>query len=651
MPQIFAWNADFDLAALFIFALMLFLMLAERDSVSWKSRIFLKTLYVCIAAAAAELFLSFFCAVGGVPGIVLSILIILSELLLTAVMLMFCVNLFSMTMTKQIVRRKWFWLLTIPFFLSAAYLLIFGPSAFTVRTDERGTFILSAFPWLLPAVRLFYAAVGLVFAVRCFRQLNFLQRISGAFFTVLVTASVLFSLLTDYRVFTLFSMALTAVLMFMTLQNPLAYRDPYIRTDNEWAFRETAKSLIGDGKQFTVIVIHPEGFTGISGAIGRENGDRVLRSIAGYLISIVRDGCVFHLNGTKFAVLLPGDADPTDMAMSIRNRFLSPFMAGSLEVPLTAVITCLRYPQDVSSMDDLSQSIEYALQAEVQNTESRVFYGKEFTGRMERRDEIAQIMRRAIDSGQIEVFYQPIYSSEEGRYISAEALARLPDEKGGYIPPGEFIPIAEQQGDILKLGEMVLQKVCGFISMSRPQEHGIRTIHVNLSAVQCMQERMANRLISIIDAGQVPHSMITFEVTESIAAVSSDMTGELIGRMRARGVQFALDDYGTGYSNVQNLMAYDYSVVKIDKSLVWASGSQEKSMTALRYIMQLIHELHMEPLAEGIETQEQADRMEKLGCRHFQGFLYSMPVPGGKFMQIVCDREAAGQKTEAKQDG
>jgi len=182
---------------------------------------------------------------------------------------------------------------------------------------------------------------------------------------------------------------------------------------------------------------------------------------------------------------------------------------------------------------------------------------------------------------------------------------------------------------------MVLQMVCSFIAMSHPQDYGIETVNVNLSAIQCMQEHMADRLISIIDANQIPHSMITFEITESVAAVSSDKTGELIGKLMSEGIRFALDDYGTGYSNAGNLLAYDYSVVKIDKSIVWAAQRNEKSLLTLKFITMLINELKIEPLAEGIETQEQADLMDSIGCHHFQGFLYSMPVPGGKFMQII----------------
>ena len=637
----FAWNIDYDVAALAMFLIMLFMVLATQNVSSWQFRTFRQTLIVCIITTVIELILAnAFAGWGLQHTVLLTILVITSELFVTAISLMFCLNFITMTMTYHEFRRKWFWLTATPFTAAVIAAVAFSLNQFHILEGGQQVMSRGTGSAILTAIRFLYIIVGLAFAIRYFRRLTFLQKTAMIFFTAAMMVSILYSALTDYRVLTLFEIAASAMLMFVTLQNPMAYRDSVTNTSNEKAFYDTAHSMIGDAHPFTVISIHPEVFTSISSTIGRANGDKVLQAFASYLTSLDKDAFIFHLAGTKFAMIMKGGEDPSNMIREIRTRFESPFRIGALEVPLSAVIICLRYPEDFTSEDELASCMEYSLQIEVKSHDTQVFYGNEFSEGMRKRDQVIGAMEAALDGHLIEVFYQPIYSTEEKGFTSAEALARLPDGRGGYIPPGEFIPLAEQRGDIIRLGEMVLQSVCSFISTSRPQDYGIRTINVNLSAIQCMQEKMAEHLISIIDANQVPHGMITFEITESSAAVSSEKTGELVRKLRSQNIRFTLDDYGTGYSNVGNLIAYDYSIVKIDKSIVWASQKDRKSMLALKHILAMINDFSMIPLAEGIETPEMAESMDSIGCHVFQGFLYSMPVPGGKFMQIIRDRKS-----------
>ena len=159
-----------------------------------------------------------------------------------------------------------------------------------------------------------------------------------------------------------------------------------------------------------------------------------------------------------------------------------------------------------------------------------------------------------------------------------EALVRLFDDNLGFVPPDEFIPIAEKNGDILVIGEIVLEKVCAFIEEYHPEDYGIKSIHVNLSVVQCMQENIGIRLLNIIDKYKIPHGLIDFEITESTADNSSENLDKIMDDFNKKGIDFSLDDYGTGYSNQSNLMRYPYSIVKIDKSLVWACDSNQKRL-------------------------------------------------------------------------
>ena len=158
--------------------------------------------------------------------------------------------------------------------------------------------------------------------------------------------------------------------------------------------------------------------------------------------------------------------------------------------------------------------------------------------------------------------------------------------------------IAEKNGDILAIGEIVLEKVCAFIEEYHPEDYGIKSIHVNLSVVQCMQENIGIRLLNIIDKYKIPHGLIDFEITESTADNSSENLDKIMDDFNKKGIDFSLDDYGTGYSNQSNLMRYPYSIVKIDKSLVWACDSNPKAFISLKHTIAMIKDLDMKVLAE-----------------------------------------------------
>ena len=224
-----------------------------------------------------------------------------------------------------------------------------------------------------------------------------------------------------------------------------------------------------------------------------------------------------------------------------------------------------------------------------------------------------------------------------------EALVRLIDENLGFVPPDEFIPIAEKNGDILVIGEIVLEKVCAFIEEYHPEDYGIKSIHVNLSVVQCMQENIGIRLLNIIDKYKIPHGLIDFEITESTADNSSENLDKIMDEFNKKGIDFSLDDYGTGYSNQSNLMRYPYSIVKIDKSLVWACDSNPKAFISLKHTIAMIKDLDMKVLAEGVETQHHIDLLEKIGCEFLQGYFYSRPLPITELMDVIKETKIKGE--------
>lgn len=277
-------------------------------------------------------------------------------------------------------------------------------------------------------------------------------------------------------------------------------------------------------------------------------------------------------------------------------------------------------------------SIDYSANIPYESNDGEVIRaGGEILAGKRRESKILQIMKNALANGTFQVYYQPIYSTSQEKFHSAEALIRLYDNELGFISPEEFIPMAEKNGMILKIGEFVFRTVCRMMARERIWEKGIDYIEINLSVVQCMQEDICEMLYGIMDEYDIPYSCINLEVTET--TIAKDVLWDTMERMTVGGVTFSLDDYGTGYSNLTNVIKYPFHIVKLDKSMVWYAMENETAMRALRHTVAMLQDLDMCIVAEGVETKEQKDILQEMGCEYLQGYYFSKPVPEKEFLE------------------
>jgi EAL domain-containing protein (putative c-di-GMP-specific phosphodiesterase class I) len=208
----------------------------------------------------------------------------------------------------------------------------------------------------------------------------------------------------------------------------------------------------------------------------------------------------------------------------------------------------------------------------------------------------------------------------------------------GYISPEEFVPIAERHGLIIEMGAFVFREVCRFYVQERLWERGIEYVDVNLSVVQCMQDDLHEQLIRVMDEYQLPYHCVNLEITETAAVLSTESLRNNMNCLMEKGVNFSLDDYGTGFSNTASIIEYPFHTIKLDKSMLWSATDSEKAMCALRYMIAMIKSMHMELVCEGVETLEQAEMLEHMGCDYFQGYYYSKPVNGERFLDELAKR-------------
>jgi len=256
-------------------------------------------------------------------------------------------------------------------------------------------------------------------------------------------------------------------------------------------------------------------------------------------------------------------------------------------------------------------------------------------------DKMLSTLINAIKEDRIEVFYQPIYSTKQHRFVSAEALARIRNEDGSILPPGRFIPVAEKNGLISRIGESVFEKTCAFIKENQLRErYGIEYVEVNLSVRQCEDPWLAETYIGIMEKYQVEPSCICLEITESAAIRIKETLLENMQVLMDYGVKFALDDFGNGESNLNYIVDMPVSIVKFDRDMSQAYFANQKARFVMEAAMHMIHDMKLEIVSEGVETQEQARAIEALGIEYIQGYYFSRPLPGEEFLQLTAgDRE------------
>ena len=487
----------------------------------------------------------------------------------------------------------------------------------------------------------YYMIAALVRTVISRNRLTHSQLVVVVFYSVGTIISIACQLLISGLLIVQFAISLALLMVYLSLENPEDFTDTQIGSFNRLAFSEMINSYLRSGKDFEIMGVQVGGIGYLRSVIGLTNINGLMKIIADFLGSISgRRRKVFYVEQNRFMILAEGSDAHWDIFREVvQRRFSRPFTFEGTDFSLDLALTLLpnKEHQGISEAEDIIRMLECALQeAEESGAEMKVISGEQLLEKGRREGEILHILREALRFQRFEVYYQPIYSVKKKCYCSAEALIRLKDERMGYISPEEFVPIAERHGLIVEMGAFVFREVCRFIMEKRLWERGIEYIDVNLSVVQCMQENLHEQLIAIMDEFRLPYHCINLEITETAAVLSSENLRNNMMRLMEKGVNFSLDDYGTGFSNTASIVEYPFHTIKLDKSMLWSSTDSEKAMCALEHMIAMIKSMHMELICEGVETQTQATMLEHMGCDYFQGYYFSKPVQADAFLDLLA---------------
>lgn len=399
------------------------------------------------------------------------------------------------------------------------------------------------------------------------------------------------------------------------------------------------------GTRFAVYFIDIDGFKSINDSMGHAMGDRVLGELAGRLRRAVREAdVVARFGGDEFVVLvdeLTSNMAGITMADQVAEQLLGCFDAdfGLLDTSMTisASIGVSLYPDDGETMEDLLKHADAAMHAVKSGGRNDYrFFEAAMNVAGLRAMQIRRELRHAIDNDQLFIHYQPKFACGSTIIVGAEALVRWRHPVFGLISPAEFIPVAEQSGQIMPIGRWVIERVC--MQLDAWQRTGLLTVKiaVNLSQYQLRSATLVEEIVATAARYGLAPCSLMFEITESIAMQNPAETMRTILKLQLAGFDMAIDDFGTGYSSLSYLQQFSVRQLKVDRMFVDGLGSHAtKGASVVAAIINLAHSLDMEVVAEGVETTEQLAVLAAMGCDQIQGFLLARPLDSQVFIDLV----------------
>ncbi len=306
----------------------------------------------------------------------------------------------------------------------------------------------------------------------------------------------------------------------------------------------------------------------------------------------------------------------------------------SVDSLVEAKICFVRCPNDLPDYNSVMNFVQNIDKSFSENNRV-IFLEKEAQNKnFQIRNKLDSIIAKGIKNHSFEMYYQPIYNLKEKRFTSAEALIRLKDDEYGMISPGLFIPVAENNGAIHQIGEFVFDDVCRFVADNKLHELGLQYVEINLSVAQCIESNFYSKVNSVLQKYKVNPAFINLEITETAMNMNHEISDLNINRLSEMSINFSLDDYGSGYSNIKRIMSLPLSIIKLDKT--FADEFQNNDMkVVIASTISMFRKINKEILIEGVESKEARDYFEAAGCDYIQGYFYSKPLPQDQFIEFL----------------
>lgn len=424
----------------------------------------------------------------------------------------------------------------------------------------------------------------------------------------------------------------------------MAHHDPLTDLPNRSLLADRLEQAVHraerTGNHVAVLFIDLDRFKNINDTLGHPSGDLLLQDVARRLQHMLRhEDTVARLGGDEFIVVVENIERP-DFAESVASKIIevldTPFTINGQELFIGASIGISLYPTDGGNPSNLIKYADTAMyRAKEKGRNTYQFYTQELTDTVMERLALESSLRRALDAGQLELHYQPQVELSSGRIIGAEALLRWHHPELGMISPERFIPLAEEAGIILPIGEWVLEQACSQAARWCALYPEFERIAVNLSIVQLQRNDFVEKVRGVLQRTGLPAAKLELEITEGMLMQFPDITQVVLNGLRDLGVDLAIDDFGTGYSSLSYLKRFPIQILKIDRSFIMDIPADSNDAAITRAVIALGKSLQMKVIAEGVETAQQAEFLLQEGCNVGQGYYYKRSVSADELLRLL----------------
>jgi len=430
----------------------------------------------------------------------------------------------------------------------------------------------------------------------------------------------------------------------------MAHHDALTDLANRVLLNDELEYALGRVQFGAMVAVHHldlDQFKAVNDTFGHPGGDKLLRIVAERLRGLVgKDDTIARTGGDEFVIVQAAIADPahaTSLAQRVIDALNEPYDIDGHQAVIGVSVGISVGPGDGASPDKLLRNADLALyRAKSDGRGTFRFFEPAMDLQMQTRRVMEQDLRKALPSGEFELHYQPVVNLASNEISGFEALIRWNHPVKGMISPAAFIPLAEEIGFIVPMGEWVIRQAC----MTAAQWPGSLHVAVNISAIQFRSPGLLQVIVGALAASGLAPTRLEIEITESVLLHNKEATLAVLHQLRALGIRIAMDDFGTGYSSLAYLQSFPFDKIKIDRSFVKNITEDASSLNIVRAVAALANGMGMTATAEGVETPEQLDRIASEGCTEMQGFLFSRPLPAAEierqFLLGRTPREVSG---------
>ena len=483
---------------------------------------------------------------------------------------------------------------------------------------------------------------GIIATVTALRKRNLMIKIFGQsviLIAVFTTMQIIeYGILYDEGLY--YSTLITNILiLLLTVTMIEFYKDNVTGLLNRAAFKQYAEKEIDKSFNKKVYFLKLKNFEYLVNNCHEVPMQDIIKQLAEYIKEFSMLSSIYYLGNGRYVIILRNreKLDEKEFLKKLEENFCISFEVNGANINLSLFVAVMDVEKDRINKKNFYKLLQSYDEMKYYSSDLiEVVHGGSFgAGRAQRYHYVEEAIERALVENEFKIYYQPIVSAKTQRIISAEALIRLNDRVLGFVSPEEFIPISEDNGKILEISEFVIDSVFRFVKETDLEAIGIEFIEMNLSMMQCMDRRLPEKLEYYLNKYDIDPKMINLEITETATNFDEERLKEQLIRVKKLGFSFSLDDYGTGYSNLVQVLEYPVDIIKIDKSIIWSAFHIQDNFVTLKNLISMFHDVRRKIVAEGVESDEQKETLIELGCDYLQGYYYSKPVPERDFIKFV----------------